>query len=216
MPLAVTLFRGGRWILCFAVLSVGHFLDRFFDFCSQKLQFFGFTVHCGLRIFRFLAFGFRFSLKTRPGFWIWYPMWFSVFLFWFRFLFDLSGNYAPPLISNERKTYICSTCHQCIGSIRVLITGKWKFISFDGFACGLRFWANFLAVWGFWMIFSTVLRFLMDPNAPLCLHSFSWSPFSARTLKRFWGTGYVAHLSYFRSSFIAMNWTLWSLLFKLL
>ena len=38
------------------------------------------------------------------GFWIWYPMWFSgFFLFGFRFPFDLSGKYAPPLILNAAK-----------------------------------------------------------------------------------------------------------------
>ena len=58
---------------------------------------------------------------------------------------------------------VCSTCHHCIGSIRVLITGMWKCIGFDSFACGFRFWSNFFR---FWMIFSTVLRFLMGPNAP--------------------------------------------------
>ena len=33
---------------------------------------------------------------------------------------------------------VCSTCHHCIGSIRVLITGMWKCIGFDSFACGFR------------------------------------------------------------------------------
>ena len=51
---------------------------------------------CGLRIFRFLEFGFRFSGKMLIGFRI-----FIFDLFGFRFLFDLSGNYAPPLISNS-------------------------------------------------------------------------------------------------------------------
>ena len=42
----------------FSVLRFQLFLDRFF----------GFGVHCGLRIFRFLAFGFRFSRKILTGF----------------------------------------------------------------------------------------------------------------------------------------------------
>ena len=53
---------------------------RLFGFCVKKLRFFGFGVHYGLRIFRFLAFGFRFSQKTPTGFRIWYAMRFLVFL----------------------------------------------------------------------------------------------------------------------------------------
>jgi len=39
-------------------------------------------------------------------------------------------------------------------------------IGFDD-VCGFRFWANCLAVSRFWTIFSSVLRFLIHPNAPL-------------------------------------------------
>ena len=83
-----------------SVLQFDYFLDRFFSFFQflrQKLRFFGFGVHRDLQIFRFLAFGFRFSRKILTGFRI-----FLFDLFGFRFLFDLSGNYAPPLISNSR------------------------------------------------------------------------------------------------------------------
>ena len=82
------------------------------------------VVHCGLRIFRFLAF------DLRCGVWI--------FLFGFRFLFDSSGHHALPLISKSRET--------CVGSFRVLRTGMWTFISFDGFACGFWFWSHFFCV----------------------------------------------------------------------
>ena len=40
--------RGGHWDFRFC--GFAYFLERFF----------GFDVHCGLRILRFLAFGFRF------------------------------------------------------------------------------------------------------------------------------------------------------------
>ena len=43
----------------------------------------------------------------------------------------------------------------------------WKCIGLDSFACGFRFWSNLFSVFRFWMIFSTVLRFLTGPNAPL-------------------------------------------------
>ena len=38
---------------------------RFFGFCAKN---FGFGVHCGLRIFHFLEFGFWFSRKILMGF----------------------------------------------------------------------------------------------------------------------------------------------------
>ena len=50
---------GGHWDFRFC--GFGYFLDRFFGFCCKRLRFFGFGGHCGLRIFRFLASGFRFS-----------------------------------------------------------------------------------------------------------------------------------------------------------
>ena len=82
--------------LGFSVLGFWLFFRSVFGFSAKKLRFLGFGVHCGLRIFRFVAFGFRFSRKILMGFRI-----FIFDLFGFRFLFDLSGNYAPPLISNS-------------------------------------------------------------------------------------------------------------------
>ena len=43
----------------------------------------------------------------------------------------------------------------------------WKCIGFDSFACGFQFLLHFFSVFWFWMIFSTVLQFLIGPNAPL-------------------------------------------------
>ena len=62
---------------------------------------------------------------------------------------------------------VCSTCHHCVGSIRVLITGMWKCIGWDSFTCCFRFWSYFFRFFGFGWFFSTVLRFLIGPNAPL-------------------------------------------------
>ena len=64
---------------------------------KKKIRFFGCGVFRGLRIFRFSAFGFRFSSKTLSGLGIRYAN-------GFRFLFDLSSNFAPPLISNSCET----------------------------------------------------------------------------------------------------------------
>ena len=64
----------------------------------------------------------------------------------FPFLFDLSDNFSPLQISHGRETSYCSTCHLCIGSIRVLITGMLKIIGCDGFAYGFRFDLIFFAV----------------------------------------------------------------------
>ena len=57
---------GGHWDFWFC--GFGYFLDSFFGLCAKKVRFFGFGVHCGLFIFRFLAFGFRFSRKILTGF----------------------------------------------------------------------------------------------------------------------------------------------------
>ena len=92
-----------RRALGFSVLRFWLFFRSVFGFCAKKLRFLGFGVHCGLRIFRFLAFGFRFSRKILMGFQI-----FIFDLFGFQFLFDLSGNYAPPLISNSSQTQMLS------------------------------------------------------------------------------------------------------------
>ena len=81
---------GGHWDFRFC--GFGYFLDRFFGFYSRKRRFLGLGVHCGLRIFRLLASGFRFSQKI-------FDILFD--LFRFRVLSDLSGNYMPPLISNS-------------------------------------------------------------------------------------------------------------------
>ena len=51
--------------LGFPVLRFWLFFRPVFGFCAKKLRFLGFGVHCGLRIFRFLAFGFRFIRKVR-------------------------------------------------------------------------------------------------------------------------------------------------------
>ena len=71
--------RGALGFSIFAVLAI---FKIAFGFCAKKLRFFGFGVHCGLRIFRILAFGFRFSRKILTGFRIWYPMQFSVSPIW--------------------------------------------------------------------------------------------------------------------------------------
>ena len=51
----------GGGALGFQFCGFGCFFDRFFSFCVKRLRFFGFGVQCGLRIFRVLASGFRFS-----------------------------------------------------------------------------------------------------------------------------------------------------------
>ena len=109
-----------------------------------------------------MVFGFRHKYLSY-GLRIWFPMWFSDFPIWFRFLFDLIGHYAPPLISSCRETSVCSTCQHCIGSIRVLKTEIWTLKNFDGFAWGFRFWSNLFAVLRLWIIFLTAERFLIDP-----------------------------------------------------
>ena len=55
----------GAWE--FLVLWFWLFFKSVFRFWCQKTSVFGFGVHCGLRIFRFLIFGFRFSQKILKG-----------------------------------------------------------------------------------------------------------------------------------------------------
>ena len=78
-----------------------------------------------MRIFRFLALGFRILVKNTNGFSnLVSDVVLGFFPFGFRFLLSLfnlimSGNYAPPLISNN----LCMLpCHHCIALIRILIT----------------------------------------------------------------------------------------------
>ena len=75
----------GIGIFGFAVLAI--FLIGFSVFVPKKLRFFGLAVAavCGFSDLIFDAV-FGFSYLTHFG---------------FRFLCDLSGNYAPPLISNS-------------------------------------------------------------------------------------------------------------------
>ena len=100
------IYGGGHWDFRFC--GFGYLLDRFFGFCCKRLRFFGFGGHCGLRIFRFLASGFRFSWKILAVFRFWYPMWFLVFpilsYFGFRFLFDLSSTWSR--IAAKRQSYL--------------------------------------------------------------------------------------------------------------
>ena len=131
---------------------------------QKKIRFFGCGVFRGLRIFRFSAFGFRFSSKTLSGLRIRYAN-------GFRFLFDLSSNFAPPLISNSCETSVCSICHQCLGSIRVLLTGMWKFIGFNDFASGFRLWP-ILFLFLFLFFFAVLDYFFYGfavSNKPQCL-----------------------------------------------
>ena len=71
----------------------------------KKLQFFGFVVHCGFADFPLFSIWFSVFAKNTNGF----SDLISDAVFGFSyltylgsgFLFDLSGNYAPPLILNS-------------------------------------------------------------------------------------------------------------------
>ena len=45
------------------IFGFGHFLGRFFGFCTEKLRFLGFVGRCGFRFFGFLAPGFLAKIK---------------------------------------------------------------------------------------------------------------------------------------------------------
>ena len=135
------------WTDCF-ILKGG---ITIFDIFSRRVflpkNFGSVRIACSLWLTDFLFFGIWFSVFVKNTYLIGFgfDLWcgFRIFLLAFRFLFDPSGHYAPPLISNSRETSVCFTCQHCIGSIKVLRTGMSTFICFDGFACGFRFLTNF-------------------------------------------------------------------------
>lgn len=86
---------------------------------------------------------------------IWYSMSFSVFPIWVPVY--LSGNYAPPLISDSRETSVC-----CVGSIRVLITGIQNFSRL----C-MRFSVLIELFLRFWIIFFYGFAVSNIPQCPL-------------------------------------------------
>ena len=45
------------------IFGFGHFLGRFFGFCTEQLRFLSFVGHCGFRFFGFLAPGFLAKIK---------------------------------------------------------------------------------------------------------------------------------------------------------
>ena len=122
-------------------------------FCAKikEFRFFGLGIHCGLQNFPFFSIWFSVFVKNTclMGYGFGFRWSFRIVPFGFRFLFDPSGHYAPPVILNSRETSVCSTCQHRIGSIRVLRTGMCTFIGFDCFACGFRFWSSFFFFCGF-------------------------------------------------------------------
>ena len=45
------------------IFGFGHFVGRFFGFCTEKLRFLGFAGLCGFRLFGFVAPGFLAKIK---------------------------------------------------------------------------------------------------------------------------------------------------------
>ena len=45
------------------IFGFGHFVGRFFGFCTEKLRFLGFVGCCGFRFFGFVAPGFLAKIK---------------------------------------------------------------------------------------------------------------------------------------------------------
>lgn len=86
---------------------------------KENLQQLGKSVQCSLG---FTGFRFKTFVKNTNEFSdLVSDMVFGFFLFGFRFLFVLSGDYARPLTLNGRETSVCSTCHHYIGQIGVFL-----------------------------------------------------------------------------------------------
>ena len=100
----------------------------------------------------------------------------SNLVFGFSYLGSGFSSLWAALVLNSHQTQRSvegKSCYYCIGSTRVLIPGIWKFICFNGFVCGFRFWYIFLQ-------FSTSCSsflffwFLIDPNIPSPLTHYRW------------------------------------------
>ena len=95
--------RGVPWIFGFAVLAI---FRSVFRFLYPKTSVFSVLVFIAVGGYSVFSIWFSVSAKNTDGFSDLISdtvSGFSLFdLFGFRFLFDLSGNYAPPLISNSR------------------------------------------------------------------------------------------------------------------
>ena len=139
-------------------------------FCAKikEFRFFGLGIHCGLQNFPFFSIWFSVFVKNTclMGYGFGFRWSFWIVLFGFRFLFDPSGHYAPlrlhwsriaakplyaPLVNTvaDRLEFwelgcehllVLTVLHAVFGSSRI-----------------------FFAVLRLWMIFSTALRFLIDP-----------------------------------------------------
>ena len=171
------------WTDCFILKGGITIFDIFSRSVFLPKNFGAVRIACSLWLTDFLFFGIWFSVFVKNTYLIGFgfDLWcgFRIFLLAFRFLFDPSGHYAPPLISNSRETSVCSTCQHCIGSIKVSRTGMWTFICFDGFACGFRFLTQFcfycccfvcffVFFCGFAVVDDFFLRFLIDPLTDSC------------------------------------------------
>ena len=128
--------------MIFVFCGFGYILDRFFGFCAKKLQVFGFGVRavCGFFMFN---------------------IWFSVFAK------NIDG--FSDLIFDAVFGFSCLTYLGC-----------GFFSNLSGFSLGCEnvtvltvlhavfgFYRTSFSVFWFWMIFCTVFRFLIGPNAPL-------------------------------------------------
>ena len=79
--------------------------------CAKKTSVLVFIAFCEFSVF--LAFDFLF-LDRKNHLWVFgfgIRCGFRFFLFGLLFLLDLSGNYAPPMISHNRESSVCSSRH---------------------------------------------------------------------------------------------------------
>ena len=111
--------RGGG-VLGFSAYSVLAILWNGFSIFVPKTVGFTVGVHCGLRIFCFFAFGFRFLSKIVVCFRIWYPMWFLLFSYLGSGFSSIS---APALISNSREA---QKLHRLASSVQSHVTPSYR------------------------------------------------------------------------------------------
>lgn len=115
--------------LGFSVLQFWLFFKMPFSvFVLRNFVFFSYGIHCSWLIFCILAFGFWLLLKMLMDFrfGIWWS--FHFFQFGFRFLFNLSSYYVPPLILNSQGM-------PDKPNITNITSGKWYIIGILGRSC---------------------------------------------------------------------------------
>ena len=136
-------------------------------FCAKikEFRFFGLGIHCGLQNFPFFSIWFSVFVKNTclMGYGFGFRWSFRIVLFGFRFLFDPSGHHAPPMIFNSRETSVFPLVNTVSDRLGFWELGCEHLLVLTVLHAVFGSSRIYFAVLRLWMIFSTALRFLIDP-----------------------------------------------------